>query len=308
MTEHQLEPSMMAFWEKDFDVLVCTTIVESGLDISNANTLIVERADLLGLSQLHQLRGRVGRGRDRAYAYFLYPPEKPLTEEAHDRLATIAQHTDLGAGMQVAMKDLEIRGAGNLLGGEQSGHIAAVGFDLYVRLVGEAVAEFKGERTEDLADVKVELPVDAHLPHDYVPGERLRLEAYRKIASATTDEELVAVLEELRDRYGAPPPPVDNLLEVARFRAHARRYGLTDVGTQGKYVRFAPLDLRESQTLRLQRLYPGAVVKPATHIVLVPAPMTARVGGQAVRDRPLLDWCRELLDTVIGELAAVPAG
>jgi transcription-repair coupling factor (superfamily II helicase) len=289
-------------------VLVCTTIVESGLDISNANTLILERADVMGLSQLHQLRGRVGRSRERAYAYLLYPPEKPLTETAHDRLATMAAHSDLGSGMWIAMKDLEIRGAGNLLGGEQSGHIAAVGFDLYVRLVGEAVADFKGEGQEALRDVKVELPVDAHLPHDYVPGERLRLEAYRKIASATTDEELVAVLEELRDRYGAPPPPVDNLLEVARFRAHARRYGLTDVGTQGKYVRFAPLDLRESQTLRLQRLYPGAVVKPATHIVLVPAPMTARVGGQAVRDRPLLDWCRELLDTVIGELAAVPAG
>jgi transcription-repair coupling factor (superfamily II helicase) len=129
-------------------VLVCTTIVETGLDISNANTLIVDRADLLGLSQLHQLRGRVGRGRERAYAYFLYPPRPPLTETAHERLATIAQHTDLGAGMQVAMKDLEIRGAGNLLGGEQSGHIADVGFDLYVRMVGEAVAEFRGERVE----------------------------------------------------------------------------------------------------------------------------------------------------------------
>ena len=126
-------------------MLVCTTIVESGLDIPNANTLIVERADTFGLSQLHQLRGRVGRGRERAYAYFLYPPEKPLTETALDRLATIAQNTELGAGMQVAMKDLEIRGAGNLLGGEQSGHIAGVGFDLYVRLVGEAVADFRGE-------------------------------------------------------------------------------------------------------------------------------------------------------------------
>ncbi|MDQ1696348.1 MAG: hypothetical protein QOJ03_1701, partial [Frankiaceae bacterium] len=301
MTEHQLEPVMMAFWEKDFDVLVCTTIVESGLDISNANTLIVERADLLGLSQLHQLRGRVGRGRDRAYSYFLYPPEKPLTEEAHDRLATIAQHTDLGAGMQVAMKDLEIRGAGNLLGGEQSGHIAAVGFDLYVRLVGEAVAEFKGEKSEELPDVKVELPVDAHLPHGYIPGERLRLEAYRKLASATTDDDLAAVLEELRDRYGEPPAPVDNLLAVAGFRSYVRRYGLTDVATQGKFIRFTPLDLRESQTLRLQRLHPGSIVKPASRIVLVPAPAQ-------LRDRPLLDWCRDLLDTVVGELTAAVAG
>ena len=143
--EHRLEQVVEDFWQKRSDVLVCTTIVETGLDISNANTLIVERADMLGLSQLHQLRGRVGRGRERAYAYFLYPPEKPLTETAHDRLRTIASHTDLGAGIQVAMKDLEIRGAGNLLGGEQSGHIAGVGFDLYVRLIGEAVADFRGE-------------------------------------------------------------------------------------------------------------------------------------------------------------------
>ncbi len=145
MGEHQLEQVMVDFWEKRFDVLVCTTIVESGLDVSNANTMIIERADALGLSQLHQLRGRVGRGRERAYAYFLYPPDKPLTETAHDRLATIAQHSELGGGMAVAMKDLEIRGAGNLLGGEQSGHIADVGFDLYVRLVGEAVQEFRGD-------------------------------------------------------------------------------------------------------------------------------------------------------------------
>ena len=144
MGEDALEKVMVGFWEKEFDVLVCTTIVESGIDIPNANTLIVERADLLGLAQLHQIRGRVGRGRERAYAYFLYPPEKPLTEHAHERLATIAQHTELGAGMYVAMKDLEIRGAGNLLGGEQSGHIEGVGFDLYVRMVGEAVQAVQG--------------------------------------------------------------------------------------------------------------------------------------------------------------------
>ncbi|MDQ1684967.1 MAG: hypothetical protein QOC82_1704 [Frankiaceae bacterium] len=307
MNEHELERIMLGFWEKDFDVLVCTTIVENGLDVSNANTLIVERGDLLGLSQLHQLRGRVGRSRDRAYAYFLYPPDRPLTEEAHDRLATIAQHTDLGAGMQVAMKDLEIRGAGNLLGGEQSGHIAAVGFDLYVRLVGEAVAEFKGEADEQVTEVKVELPIDAHLPHDYVPGERLRLEAYKKIAGAHTEADLDAVRAELRDRYGEPPQPVENLLAVAAFRAHARRFGLTDVAMQGKYVRFAPLELRESQTVRLGRLYPGSIVKAATNTVLVPAPMTARVGGQPVRDRPLLDWARELLGSVVTDLAAVAA-
>ncbi|MGN6331327.1 MAG: transcription-repair coupling factor [Motilibacteraceae bacterium] len=301
MNEHTLEQLIVGFWEKEYDVLVCTTIVESGIDVSNANTLIVERADVFGLSQLHQLRGRVGRGRERAYAYFLYPPEKPLTETAHDRLATIAQHTDLGAGMQVAMKDLEIRGAGNLLGGEQAGHIADVGFDLYVRLVGEAVADFKagGVPQEEVLDVKVELPIDAHLPHDYVPGERLRLEAYRKLAAVTDDAGVEEVRAELEDRYGPVPPPVENLLEVARFRVHARRAGVGEVVLAGNSVRFAPVELRESQQLRLARLYPRSIVKPAVRTILVPRPMTARVGGQPVRDVELLRWCRELLDAVL---------
>ncbi|HEX3707650.1 MAG TPA: transcription-repair coupling factor [Mycobacteriales bacterium] len=303
MHEHELERVMLGFWNRDFDVLVCTTIVENGLDISNANTLVIERGDLLGLSQLHQLRGRVGRARERAYAYVLYPPDKPLTEEAHDRLATIAQHSDLGAGMHVAMKDLEIRGAGNLLGGEQSGHIAAVGFDLYVRLVGEAVAEFKGTGPEEQLEVKVEMPIDAHLPHDYVPGERLRLEAYRRLASAHTDAEIAEVREELRDRYGELPEPVENLLAVASFRAFARGFGVAEVAAQGKYVRFTPLELRESQALRLERLHPGSVVKTATKSVLVTAPTTARVAGRPLRDQALLDWCRELLQTVVADLA-----
>jgi transcription-repair coupling factor (superfamily II helicase) len=300
MGEHKLEQVVLDFWEKRFDVIVCTTIVETGLDISNANTLIVERADMLGLSQLHQLRGRVGRGRERAYAYFLYPPEKPLTETAHDRLATIASHTDLGAGIEVAMKDLEIRGAGNLLGGEQSGHIAGVGFDLYVRLVGEAVAEFRGDGAESApAEIKIELPVDAHLPHDYVPGERLRLEAYKKLA-AVVDEPAVEEIEaELRDRYGVPPEPVRNLFEVARLRTVARTAGIGDIALQGNTVRFGPVQLRESQQLRLQRLYPGTVVKEALHTILVPRPRTAPVGGEPLRDQAVLRWATELVKAVL---------
>ena len=227
MKEHELERIMVGFWEKEYDVLVATTIVESGLDIPNANTLIVDRADTFGLSQLHQIRGRVGRGRERAYAYFTYDPTRTLTETSVDRLTTIAHNTDLGAGMAVAMKDLEIRGSGNLLGGEQSGHIAGVGFDLYVRLVGEAVADYRAQIGGEAApveplEVRVDLPVDAHLPHDYVPGERLRMEAYRKVASVHTDEQAQAVLDELTDRYGAPPAPVLNLLAVARFRTAMR--------------------------------------------------------------------------------------
>uniref|UniRef100_UPI0025DF902D TRCF domain-containing protein n=1 Tax=Lapillicoccus sp. TaxID=1909287 RepID=UPI0025DF902D len=299
MGEHRLEQVVQDFWDKKFDVIVCTTIVETGLDIPNANTLIVERADVFGLSQLHQLRGRVGRGRERAYAYFLYPPEKPLTETAHDRLMTIQSHTDLGAGMQVAMKDLEIRGAGNLLGGEQSGHIAGVGFDLYVRLVGEAVADFRGEKDTSPTEIKIELPVDAHLPHDYVPGERLRLEAYKKLA-AVVDESAVEEIEaELRDRYGVPPEPVKNLLEVARLRTVARAASIGDVAVQGTMVRFGPVDLRESQQMRLMRLYPGTIVKEALHTILVPRPMTARVGGTPVRDEAVLRWASDLLRAIL---------
>ncbi|UQA95008.1 transcription-repair coupling factor [Streptomyces halobius] len=305
MGESRLEQVVVDFWEKKFDVLVSTTIVESGIDISNANTLIVERGDNFGLSQLHQLRGRVGRGRDRGYAYFLYPPEKPLTETAHERLATIAQHTEMGAGMYVAMKDLEIRGAGNLLGGEQSGHIAGVGFDLYVRMVGEAVADYRaslegGVEEEPPLEVKIELPVDAHVPHDYAPGERLRLQAYRSIASASTEQDIAAVREELTDRYGKLPEPVENLLLVAGLRMLARSCGVADITLQGSNVRFGPVELRESQELRLKRLYPRTVIKPATQQVLVPRPTTGKIGGKPLVGRELLAWVGEFLTTVLG--------
>lgn len=305
MGEHQLDQVIRAFWEKELDVLVCTTIIETGLDISNANTLILERADMLGLSQLHQLRGRVGRGRERAYAYFLYPPERPLTETAHDRLATIAAHTDLGAGMQVAMKDLEIRGAGNLLGGEQSGHIAGVGFDLYVRMVGEAVANFRGDEAEEGPEVTIELPVDAHLPESYIATERLRLEAYKKLAAAADRAALEEIRAELVDRYGALPDVAAALFDVADFRNHARAAGLADVTAQGKYIRFAPVDLPESAQLRLKRLYPGTILKPAIRAVLVPFPTTARIGGRPLRGSEVLDWARQLIDAVIsGDVSA----
>ncbi|MES4900837.1 MULTISPECIES: transcription-repair coupling factor [unclassified Streptomyces] len=306
MSESVLEQVVVDFWEKKFDVLVSTTIVESGIDISNANTLIVERGDNFGLSQLHQLRGRVGRGRERGYAYFLYPPEKPLTETAHERLATIAQHTEMGAGMYVAMKDLEIRGAGNLLGGEQSGHIAGVGFDLYVRMVGEAVADYRasleagGEPEEAPLEVKIELPVDAHVPHDYAPGERLRLQAYRAIAAAANEEDIRHVREELTDRYGKLPEPTENLLLVAGLRLLARACGVADITLQGANIRFGPVELRESQELRLGRLYPRSVVKPATKQVLVPRPTTARIGGKPLVGRELLAWTGEFLTTILG--------
>jgi transcription-repair coupling factor (superfamily II helicase) len=313
MNEHALEKIMVDFWEKRYDVLVATTIVESGLDIPNANTLIVDRADAYGLSQLHQLRGRVGRARERAYAYFLFPPERALTETAHERLATVAQHTEIGAGLHVALKDLEIRGAGNLLGGEQSGHIAGVGFDLYVRMIGEAVSELKGSGPPTRQEVREELPVNAHIPHEYVPGERLRLEAYTRIAAIESDDDATAVRDELADRYGPLPAPVLNLLDVARLRERARHAGLTDITLQGSHVRFAPVELPESREVRVRRLYPKTVLKPAVRTMLVPVPKAAGqaagrqapgmpLGAQPLRDQDLLTWCRELVELIFDGL------
>jgi len=305
MNEHELEKIMVDFWDRAFDVLVATTIVESGLDIPNANTLIVDRADAAGLSQLHQLRGRVGRGRERAYAYFLYPSEKPLTETAHERLATVAQHTEIGAGMYVALKDLEIRGAGNLLGGEQSGHIAGVGFDLYIRMIGEAVRELKDDAPPERPEVRVELPVNAHIPHDYVPGERLRLAAYTSIAAIDSEDDVVAVREELLDRYGELPLPVATLLDVARLRSAARRVGLTDITLQGSHVRFAPVELPDSRVVRVQRLYPKTILKPTVRTMLVPVPKAGAssggFGGEPLRDIELLAWCAEVVRSVLSE-------
>jgi transcription-repair coupling factor (superfamily II helicase) len=322
MNEHVLEKVMSDFLDRNFDVLVSTTIVESGLDIPNANTLIVDRADAYGLPQLHQLRGRVGRSRERGYCYFTFPPEKPLTETAHERLATIQQHSGTGAGMYVALKDLEIRGAGNLLGGEQSGHIAGVGFDLYVRMIGEAVSELRGQGPAERPEVRIELPVDAHIPHDYVPGERLRLEAYTRIAAIDTADDIQAVRDELTDRYGPPPQPVINLLAVARLRAMARRAGLTDIAQQGNHIRFSPVELPESREVRVQRLYPRTLLKPAVRTMLVPAPKAdgtraqpgrsaparsaVSLGAPPLRDQELLAWCEELIDAVLGDLT--PAG
>ncbi len=323
MNEHTLEKVMSGFVDREFDVLVSTTIVESGLDIPNANTLIVDRADAYGLPDLHQLRGRVGRGRERGYAYFLYPPEKPLTETAHERLATLQQHTGIGAGLHIAMKDLEIRGAGNLLGGEQSGHIAAVGFDLYVKMIGEAVRELRGEGPAERSEVRIELPVDAHIPHDYITGERLRLEAYTRIASIDKVIDIPAVRDELTDRFGAVPPQVDNLLAVARLRAVARLAGLTDITLQSNKIRFSPVDLPESRQVRVQRLYPGTVLKAAVSNMLVPVPKAApgsrggsdragsvragtgptiSLGAPPLRDQELLAWCEELIGSVLDGL------
>ncbi|MBJ8344009.1 transcription-repair coupling factor [Antrihabitans sp. YC2-6] len=309
MNEDTLERTVQGFWQREYDVLVCTTIIETGLDISNANTLIVERADALGLSQLHQLRGRVGRSRERGYSYFLYPPEKPLTETAYDRLATISQNSDLGAGMAVAMKDLEIRGAGNVLGAEQSGHVAGVGFDLYVRLVGEAVEAYRAAAdgrpiTTDEApkEVRIDLPVDAHIPPDYVTSDRLRLEGYRKLAAANDDSEVKAVIEELIDRYGPLPVEVARLVAVARLRLLCRTYEVVEVAVAGTTLKLSPFSLPDSKQTRLKRLYPSAGYRAATGVVQLPLPRVAdAIGAARVRDVELLQYIADFLLAMDGK-------
>ena len=308
MNESALEQVVIAFWNREFDVLVCTTIVENGIDVANANTLIVERADVFGLSQLHQLRGRVGRSRERAYAYFLYPSDKPLSELALDRLTTIAKNTELGAGMQVALKDLEIRGAGNLLGGEQSGHIADVGFDLYMRMVGDAVNEYKRgiiEGTEESLECKVELPITAHLSPEYVPADRLRLDLYRRLADSKDDEQIEAIRDELIDRFGPLPKAAERLIRVAKLRTFVKSRGITDFAVQGKYVKVAPLAPSESLELKIQRLYPGSIVKSVTKVVMIARHQSAAWESGAgerdeeIVDTSLLDWAIELAETLL---------
>src|SRR5690625_1430311 len=312
MGEHQLERVIQDFWNREFDILVCTTIVETGLDISNANTLIVENAHHMGLSQLHQLRGRVGRSRERAYAYFLYPKGEVLTETSYDRLSTIAQNNELGAGMAVAMKDLELRGAGNVLGAEQSGHVAGVGFDLYIRLVGEAVEAYRAiadgqpiTADEEVKEVRIDLPVDAHIPPDYIGGDRLRLEAYRKLAAATDDAGIAAVLAELIDRYGPPPEEVRRLIAVARLRLLCRQYGVTEVTAPGTQVKVAPMTLPDSKQIRLKRIYPGANYRATTQAVQLPVPRTGGVGSERLRDTALLQFVVDFLLALDGKPAGI---
>jgi transcription-repair coupling factor (superfamily II helicase) len=299
MNERALEQVVVDFWERKYDVLVSTTIIETGLDIANANTIIIDRADKYGLSQLHQLRGRVGRGRERAYAYFLWDENKPLSETAHDRLSTIAANNELGSGMQVALKDLEIRGAGNLLGGEQSGHIAGVGFDLYLRMIGEAVSTFRGEVAEGQTELRLELPVDAHIPEEYVDSERLRLEAYQKLSTASSPAakagQIDQVLDELTDRYGEPPVAVLNLIAVSRLRFAAQKAGLGEVVAMGSNLRVAPAILPDSLQVRLQRMYPGSKYHAAPKVVTVPMP---RVNGEALDDSALIEWVSSLLGAI----------
>jgi transcription-repair coupling factor (superfamily II helicase) len=277
MDEGSLEQIVLDFWEQRFDVLVCTTIIESGIDMPTVNTLIVDRSDLLGLGQLHQLRGRVGRSGLRAYAYLFFPPEVALSEEAFERLRTIGENTELGSGFRIAMRDLEIRGAGNLLGADQSGHMAAVGYDLYVKMVQEAVAELKGEIPEQPAEeIMIDLPVSASIPTSYIGREDLRLEAYRRCTAISTAAELEALRVELEDRFGTIPESVDRLLAIVALRIRCRELSVSELSLKrsahgvGLMFRAKPVTLRTSQQLRLRRLYPQAQLKEGPAELVIP--------------------------------------
>jgi transcription-repair coupling factor (superfamily II helicase) len=302
MDEGSLERVVLDFWQGEYDVLVCTTIIESGIDMPTVNTLVVDRADLLGLGQLHQIRGRVGRSGQRAYAYLFHPRDRALTEEAYERLKTIGEATELGSGFKIAMRDLEIRGAGNLLGTGQSGHIAAVGYDLYCQMVNEVVAELKGEQLREPAEIKLDLPLDASLPKAYVPKEELRLEAYRRLAAVTTEAEVADIRTEWEDRYGPVPEEAAALLDVARLRAESARLDLREVnvvrttgfGAPTWTARLSPVKLKVSEEVRLKRLAPKAVHKPDLSQLVVPVN-----GGRGVA-LELVD----LLETLFPDRAA----
>ena len=272
MDEGTLEQVVIDFSEGKYDVLACTTIIESGIDMPTVNTLVVERADLLGLGQMHQLRGRVGRSGSRAYAYLFHPRDKVLTEEAYERLKAIGEATELGSGFKIAMRDLEIRGAGNLLGQAQSGHIAAVGYDLYCQMVTEAVAEMKGEKITKPNELKLDIPTDAHLPTDYVEKEESRLEAYRRLAAVTSNSEVDDIRVEWEDRFGPLPAPAEALLMVGRLRAECHRLGVTDLQITSNDARLSPVELKLSHTIRLKRMSKGAIYKEDFEQLVVPLP------------------------------------
>jgi transcription-repair coupling factor (superfamily II helicase) len=293
MDEDALERQMLRFWERDADVLVCTTIIESGLDVPNANTLVVDRADLLGLAQLYQLRGRVGRAAERAFAYFFFPEHREMTEEAHLRLATISRHQALGSGFKIALRDLEIRGAGNLLGAEQSGHIASVGFDAYARILQESVQELQGTPIEQEQDLRIDLPVKAFVPPGWLAQESLRLELYRRIGMARDHDGLAMIRDETLDRFGVLPDPVEVLFAIGSLRLTAQRLGVEEIATYREQVRVRPVTLSDVVEIGLSAVIPGAAFVDATR--------TLNLKPERVFGVELVRWVESRLRQAVGE-------
>jgi len=269
MNEHQLEKTMLDFLNRKHDVLVCTTIIESGIDIPSVNTLIVDKAEMLGLAQLYQLRGRVGRSNERAYAYFFFSPQKLLTAQAFERLKTISDFTELGSGIKIAMRDLEIRGAGNLLGAEQHGHMSAIGFELYCQMLREAIDELEGKPMLEPLELKIDLPVNAYLPESYIAEESLRVDIYKSIVLAGDISDIQQISLELRDRFGAYPEPVINLLELAKLRLTAKKLGISEISYQAGKVRLSPVKLTRQQEVALAGSYNNIVIRSDRNYLIV---------------------------------------
>jgi transcription-repair coupling factor (superfamily II helicase) len=259
MDERTLERRMLSFLRGDADVLVCTSIIESGIDIPQANTLVVERADTFGLAQLYQIRGRVGRSRERAYAYLLYPSAAALTPEAAQRLSTLSDYTELGAGFKIAMRDLEIRGAGNLLGDEQSGHVAALGFELYMQMLDEAVTASADDHAEEWEPVRLDVNVDAYVPADYIPYEHAKVEVHRRIAGAREVADLMGLRDELEDRFGELPEPLLNLISLQQARIKLGQAGATAVTFRGGRLAVTPVELDSVRAKRIRAEIPEAL-------------------------------------------------
>ena len=301
LDEGELESTMLSFLRGDADVLVATTIIESGLDVPAANTLIVERADNLGLAQAYQIRGRVGRSRERAYAYMLYPSEEGVTREAAARLATLADHTELGSGFRIAMRDLELRGAGDLLGAEQSGHVAAIGFELYVEMLDQAVEELRAaggaERTDE--EVRVDTDVSAFVPSSYVPYEAAKIDIHRRIAGARAPGELRALRDELRDRFGPPPEPIEALLAIQRARIEFSRDGATSLQLRGARIVAEPLDLDSERVGRLRERIPEAIFSSRD------GSLTLRAPGADAPDAERIERLDALADAISASREAV---
>jgi transcription-repair coupling factor (superfamily II helicase) len=296
MGEGALEDVMMKFIRGEADVLVCTTIIEAGIDISSANTLIVERADALGLAQLYQIRGRVGRSRERAYAYLFYPSSAALTEDAGARLATLSDYTELGSGFKIAMRDLEIRGAGNLLGDEQSGHVAAIGFELYVGMLDEAVAALAGDSADEAPEpVRIDVPVDAYVPGDYVPYEAAKIEIHRRVAGAREIADLIVLREELEDRFGPVPEPLDNLIKLQDARIKLGRAGAKDVGFRQGRLAVSPIELDSRTAKKLRERIPEAIYESgrSTVVIRIDAEPEARFAGLVAAAEAILEVATE---------------
>jgi transcription-repair coupling factor (superfamily II helicase) len=293
MEERELERAMLAFINREFDVLLATTIIENGIDIPACNTILINHAERFGLSQLYQLRGRVGRSDRLAFCYLLVPSDRVLTGDARKRLAAIQEFSDLGAGFRIAARDLEIRGAGNLLGGEQSGEIAAVGFEMYTKLLEETIREMKGERIEEEVETSMNLGVDIYIPRDYIADENLRMTFYKKIASAANDQRLEDIRNEMRDRFGALPPNIDNLLRFVRVKRYAQSIGVLSIVRDGGRG--------------VMKLAPHARVDPNKLLAMIHADPQVKFSPNGVLSFPLKVQGSEVIDAIEGLLQTLAA-